>query len=193
MPLIVDKRKEQTKILDAFERCIEDKPIFNITLRDIAKKANMSHPKLLSYFPSKHDLIEAYCQYTKDYMVEHCRKWFSTHLRTSYETNLAYLSDFLRYIADGEAGENRPNATVQTYVLAKYDPKIAEIVEKEFAAWRAEMEQHLSEIYGSAPGAGEAEAMMALITGIFTCNYTGALTGSVNDSFLQRLKALSVE
>ena len=45
----------------------------------------------------------------------------------------------------------------------------------------------------SAAGAGEAEAMMALITGIFTCNYTGALTGSVNDSFLQRLKALSVE
>ena len=47
MPLVVDKEKEKAKILVAFEKCIAEKPLFNITLWDIASKAGMTHPKLI--------------------------------------------------------------------------------------------------------------------------------------------------
>ncbi len=86
MPLIVDKEKEKTKILQAFEKCIEEKTIDNITLRDIAAKANMSHPKLLNYFNNKEDLVLSYCEYAKEYMSSHCKYWFDNHDINDFKT-----------------------------------------------------------------------------------------------------------
>ncbi|MBQ6316819.1 MAG: TetR/AcrR family transcriptional regulator [Oscillospiraceae bacterium] len=107
-------------ILMAFQRCIEKKPIDTISLRDIAAEAGMSHPKLLHYFDSKDDLILTYVRYTKDYMTEHCMTWFATHDRKDYDSNLAFLNDFMHYVAEAPEGELRPNATTQTYVLGHY-------------------------------------------------------------------------
>ena len=53
MPLIVDKDAVRYDILMAFQRCIDKKPLMNVSLRDIAAEAGMSHPKLLNYFGSK--------------------------------------------------------------------------------------------------------------------------------------------
>ena len=44
MPLIVDKEAIREEILMAFQRCIEKKPLMNVSLRDIAAEAGMSHP-----------------------------------------------------------------------------------------------------------------------------------------------------
>ena len=52
MPLIVDKEAVRHEILMAFEACISDKPIDRISLRDIAARAGMTHPKLLNYYHS---------------------------------------------------------------------------------------------------------------------------------------------
>ena len=60
MPLIVDKEAVRHEILMAFEACISDKPIDRISLRDIAARAGMTHPKLLNYYHSKDDLVLAY-------------------------------------------------------------------------------------------------------------------------------------
>ena len=80
----------------------------------------MSHPKLLHYFDSKDDLILTYVKYTKDYMTEHCMNWFATHDRKDYDSNLAFMNDFMHYVAEAPEGELRPNATTQTYVLGHY-------------------------------------------------------------------------
>ena len=48
MPLVVNKEEEKAKILLAFEQCLTEKPIFSVSLRDIAGKAHMTHPKLLN-------------------------------------------------------------------------------------------------------------------------------------------------
>jgi hypothetical protein len=53
------------------------------------------------------------------------------------------------------------------------------------------MLEYLSEVYGSEAGSEEAEAMMILIAGTFICNYTGALTGDVNDNIIGTLGNLS--
>lgn len=190
MPLIVDKDKVRCQILDAFQECIKERPLSSITLREIAKMAGMSHPKLLNYFSNKEDLVIAYCHYARTYMVEHCKGWFACHNRKDYVSNLAYLNAFMQFVADGEAGENRPNATIQTYVLAQYSTEIRQIVVDEFREWRKTMEQCLAEIFGSGVWSKEGEAMMILITGTFVCNYTGALTGEINTSVLSCFKPL---
>ncbi len=114
MPIIVDKEKVRMEILMAFQRCIEKKPIDTISLRDIAAEAGMSHPKLLNYFENKDELILTYVKYTKDYMTQHCMTWFITHNRKDYDSNLAYLNDFMNYVADAPEGELRPSAGRRT-------------------------------------------------------------------------------
>ena len=52
MPLIVDRDKVRIDILMAFERCMKDTPMMNVSLRDIAREAGMSHANLLNYFKS---------------------------------------------------------------------------------------------------------------------------------------------
>lgn len=191
MPIIVDREAVRRDILMAFQRCIARKPMASVTLRDIAAEAGMSHAKLLNYYESKHDLLVTYVRYTRDYMSEKCSAWFETHDRADYASNLAYLNAFMDYVASGAVGETRPNATTQTYVLARYDPEIGALVQEEFRAWRTLMEQCLVRVYGPEVGAREAEVMMILISGTFICNYNRALTGAVNDDILGLLGHLT--
>ena len=192
MPKIVNKEAVKNSILAAFERCVESKPIENVSLRDIATEAGMSHASLLHYFGSRDELILAYVRYTRDYMSDHCRDWFLSHPRSSYSSNLDYMNAFMCYVADGEEGEHRPNATTQTYVLGHYHEEIGIMVSEEFAQWRRIMEQCLTAVYGSEVGAAEAEAMMILISGTFICNYNRAITGQINDNIIGTISRLAL-
>ena len=184
MPLIVDRNAVRMDILMAFQACIEEKPFTNITLRDIAQKAGMAHTKLLYYFKNKEDLLMSYVKYTQDYMSDKCVEWFMENPREGFDSNIAYLNAFMQYVAEGKVGENRPNATTQTYVLAHYNEEVRKLVIAEFRAWRTTMEACLIAIYGDEVGPKEAEAMMILISGTFICNYNGALTGNINSNIL---------
>ena len=123
-------------------------------------------------------------------MSEKCKQWFAEHDRADYESNLAYMNAFMSYVARGKVGENRPNATTQTYVLAHYDERVAELIREEFAEWRRVMEQCLKNIYGESVGRREAEGMMILIAGTFICNYNDALTGDISDDILGSFRRL---
>lgn len=184
MPLIVDKEAVRMEILLAFQRCIDKKPLTNISLRDIAAEANMSHAKLLNYFDNKDELLVSYVRYTREFMSEKCIQWFLEHDRAQYESNIAYMNAFMSYVARGKVGEKRPNATTQTYVLAHYNERVAQLIKEEFAEWRAVMERCLKTIYGDEVGAREAEGMMILIAGTFICNYNNALTGNISDNII---------
>ncbi len=191
MPIIVDKEKMRMDILLAFQRCIEKKPIDKVTLRDIAGEAGMSHPKLLNYFENKDALILSYVKYTREFMTKHCMEWFETHSRKEYESNLAYMNAFMKYVADAPEGELRPNATTQTYILGHYNDEIGKMIREEFKEWRSVMEGCLRSIYDGDIGREEAEAMMILISGTFICNYNGALTGEINDNIIGNIANLA--
>ena len=193
MPLIVDKKAVRMEILMAFQRCIDSKPLTNVSLRDIAAEANMSHAKLLNYFDSKEDLLVSYVRYTRDYMSQKCLAWFNEHDRADYGSNAEYMNAFMSYVARGKTGEQRPNATTQTYVLAHYNERVGELVREEFAEWRRVMELCLKRIYGDEVGAREAEGMMILIAGTFICNYNNALTGDISDNIIGSFKKLLSE
>ena len=146
---------------------------------------------ILNYFESRDDLVVSYVRYTKDFMTEKCKAWFLEHDRRDYESNLAYMNAFMSYVANGKVGEERPNATTQTYVLTQYNEEVAQLVKAEFKEWRETMEQCLIAVYGEAAGKQEAEAMMILITGTFLCNYNGVLTGGINHNIIGYLSNLA--
>lgn len=191
MPIVVNKEAVRMEILMAFQRCMEKKPMTKVSLRDIAAEAGMSHAKLLNYFESRDALVVSYVRYTKDFMTEKCKTWFREHDRGDYESNLAYMNAFMSYVANGRAGEDRPTATPQTYVLTHYNEEVARLVKEEFREWRETMEQCLIAVYGQAVGKQEAEAMMILITGTFLCNYNGVLTGGINHNIIGYLSNLA--
>lgn len=188
MPLIVNKEEEKKKILSAFEECIKEKPMFEVSLRDIAKKANMTHPKLLNYFQSKDDLVLAYCNYIKNFMSEHCRMWFKNHNPKDYQNKTDYMNHFMKYVQEGEDSHTRPIATVQTYVLAKYNLQVDKMVKDEFKSWRDLMKECLVSVYGTEATDEDSEYMMILIAGVFICQYNGVLTGNINDKLLTASK-----
>lgn len=190
MPLVVDREEEKRKILEAFEKCLVDKPIFTVTLRDIAARAGMTHPKILCYFNSRDDLVKEYCRYVKNYMYSHCESWFRSHDKEDYKTKQDYMNSFLEYCAKGEKGETRPSATVQTYVLAKYNDDISLMIKEEFSEWKALMKRCLVSIYGDEVRDDDAEYMMILITGIFMCSYNGVLSPGYGGNILSSLSFL---
>lgn len=193
MPLVVDREQEKSRILAAFEECIKEKPLFNVTLRDIAAKAGMTHPKILNYFSCRDEIVLDYCDYAKNYMAEHCKNWFAQHDPAQFSSKVSYLNAFMEYVANGTPSESRPIATVQTYVLAKYNNDIARMVQSEFASWREVMKKCLISVYGDHITENEAEYMMVLITGVFICNYTNALSGNINHDMLGAGAALLQE
>ena len=185
-PLIVDREKVRLDILMAFERCMKNTPMMNVSLRDIAKEAGMSHANLLNYFSSKEDLIVSYVRYVRDFVSQIWLEWFATHSRKRYKSNINYLNAFMSYVADNRFGENRPGALAQIYVMTHYNEDIARLVREEFVEWRRVVEKTLTEIYGEEVGKKEAEVMVMLIAGTLICNYCDVHTGRVKDSIVSQ-------
>lgn len=117
-------------------------------------------------------------------MNEHCRHWFEAHSADDFSSPLECMNAFMRYFSEGGTEENRPKATLQTYVLVKYNGDMQKIISGEFESWRNTMLDCLKKIYGDSVQMAQAEAMIILITGTFVCNYTGALTGNINSEIL---------
>ena len=190
MPLVVDKVKVRLDILMAFERCMKETPMMNVSLRDIAKEAGMSHANLLNYFSNKDDLVVSYVRYVRDFVSQICIDWFATHSRRRYKSNINYLNAFMSYVSENSFGENRPEALAQIYVLTHYNKEIADLVRKEFQQWRSVMETVLVGIYGEEVGKKEAEAMVILIVGTLICNYCDVHTGRIQDSMVSQFGPL---
>lgn len=93
--------------------------------------------------------------------------WFAEHRPEEYTDKKAYMNAFMQYVAEGEEGELRPVATVQAYVLAKYNEDADRMVKEEFAAWQALMRECLISVYGDEVTDADSEYMMILIAGVF--------------------------
>ena len=174
----------------AFEKCMKETPMMNVSLRDIAKEAGMSHANLLNYFNSKDDLVISYVRYVRDFVSKICLDWFETHSRKRYKSNINYLNAFMSYVAENNFGEKRPGALAQIYVLTHYNTEIAKLVKEEFADWRKVMEEALIKVYGNEVGKKEAAAMVLLIVGTLIANYCDVHTGRISSSIVSSFDKL---
>lgn len=190
MPLKVDRDATRTDILMALQRCVEDKPIESITLRDVAAKAGMSHTKLLYYFENRDDLLVSYVRLTRDSLSSWCEEWFAKHSLGEYASKRAFLDDFLSSAYARNMNANRANATIQTYVLAHYDEAVARMLHSEYRSWHETMGRCLEKAFGEPVDPRLTEVMMIVASGIFICNYNEAPTSHVASGLLDCLTDL---
>jgi AcrR family transcriptional regulator len=191
MPVIVDREEVQKNIIYAFQECIKEQPLAKISMRDVARKAHMSHQKMFYYFKDKNDLVYSYVRYAKDFLSNKCIRWFEENDRKNFKTNGDYINSFLKYIAEGREDEHRPNATVQIYVMSQYDTRIEKMVRDVFFQWKETMRECLVKNHVNEAGEKEAEAMMILIAGTFLCKYNKVLSGSINAEILKYILRLN--
>ncbi len=193
MPLIVDKAEMQQMIINAFQECINEKPLASVSMRDVAKQAHMSHQKLLYYFHDKKDLVYSYVRYSKDSFSNKCMAWFEENDQLESESNEEYICRFLKFVADFSKCGDKQKATVQIYVMAQYDQKIFAMLQDMFTYWKKKIKDCLIKIYGNAASDNEAEAMMILILGTFLCSSNRAISGNINKAILECIMNLGHE
>lgn len=190
MPAIVDKESVREDILKAFRRCIANKPIDKITLRDVAEEAGMSHAKLLYYFDSRDDLVYSYMKFSRGYLISRYEDWFDSHSRADYDSDMAFFNDFMRFVVDGNPADSQLNGIIQTYVLAQYNDKVRQLLADEYEAWLFALRRSLRKAFGRDCDPRIAEALMIVASGAYICHYNGALSGQLDGCMMTAIDAL---
>ena len=179
MPLIVDKEAIKLQILEAFNRLSDERPLTDISLREIAAEAGMSHTKVLRYFSSKNSLHEASVHWASSFMCVGVDEWFSTHDAHGYPSREAYLDDFFAYIAGGTMPGITPRNIVMTCSLGAYSPEIKAAVREEYQKLYQILATHLTEAFGEELAEEEISAVFLMFNGIYFTGFNEALFGGV--------------
>lgn len=131
MPLIVDKEKIKMEILDAYNRLTDERPATDISLREIAKEAGMSHSKVLRYFGNKNSLNIAAVHRAGQMLCDQVTEWFETRQREEFPDDKAYLNAFFHSISESRDVLITPKKIVLTTALASYSEELQIAVREE--------------------------------------------------------------
>jgi AcrR family transcriptional regulator len=183
MPLVIDKEKEKRKILDALGECLNDIPLGQISLRDIAKKAGFSHSKLLVYFGSKDQLLKAFYEDRFDAYYYGAVSWFSTSRTRSYTSMSTFFKDFIRYSVTDGIDMKSTNCMTQIFGLARYNPEIDNLIKISFGRMRYLFELAFKEMNIPEDKTSIcANSAICYIEGILLCRMLGFSNEDLLDS-----------
>lgn len=188
MPLIVDKKKVQKDIFDALDRCIQNKSIMKLSLRDIAKEANMSHSKILTYFDSKEALLSAFVDDFTEQYASYTLHWFKAHyplLQQEHQDEKTILRALMKALL--EYLENHyVRALLELYSCSIDEPGLHETVKASWAKWYDALNLILTQLY-HRDMSKEAQYIQILLEGVMfgTINQTIDL-----DDYIDTLLAL---
>jgi len=163
MPKIVDREKMQNKIFSAFQECVNEKPLFNVSIRDVEKKAGISHQEILYFFNTKQNLIICY--------VKHISKLYSEYYDSWQEFSVEKDGDFLKYIErklyELLNGDSKIHSRTfsQICVMAFYDDEIKEIIVEAYDSWRNTLKNLLRDVYGFDDSSA-ADALLSFVEGL---------------------------
>ena len=179
MPLIVDKEAIKLQILEAFNRLSDERPLTDISLREIAAEAGMSHTKVLRYFSSKNSLHEASVHWASSFIYAAVDEWFNSHTLSAYPSRQAYLDDFFSYIASGKMPGITPRNIVMTCALGAYSDEIKAAVRDDYVKLNQLFATRLSEAFGEELTEEEVSAVFLMFNGIYFTGFNEALFGDV--------------
>ncbi len=186
MPAIIDKEKMRKDIMIAFRDCANDKPLVEVSLRDVAKKAGMSHAKVLYYFDSKEDLMIACSLWVESLYKEMIEEWFSTHHINDYDSKVLYLDDLFHYLANGN-NEIDPKAVFSNIILGEYSPRLKQSTIEALSHMQDtfnkcltnELDKKLTEI--------ESKSVMLIVGGIFFDIFNGTMPDDYKEHIASHL------
>ena len=179
MPLIVDKEAIKLQILEAFNRLSDERPLTDISLREIAAEAGMSHTKVLRYFSSKNSLHEASVHWASSFLCAAVDAWFDCHKLSDYVSRQAFLDDFFTYIASGDLPGITPRNIVMTCSLGAYSDEIKAAVREEYEKLYQIFSVRLTEAFGPALTEEEISSVFLMFNGIYFTGFNNALFGGI--------------
>ncbi|MFV0560407.1 MAG: TetR/AcrR family transcriptional regulator [Enterococcus sp.] len=186
------KENLDEKVIDALQECLKQQTLFTISLRDIAKVAEVSHQKMLYHYKNREGIIHLYTEYVKDWLLEECLDWFNNHNRKEEESSLSYLNRFMNYVTVFSKEQTYQNATIQVYVMGQYDQEVAIMIQKIYHEWKKEMAELLEKKVG-VTSKQLTETMMIMICGTFLCNYNNLLSLGEQQNSIDSLSELTKE
>ncbi len=170
MPIVVDREKEKKYILSMFHECCKEKSISNVSLRDVAKKANMNHQKILYYFHSKEDLLLEYIYSFYD-IYQGNDKIFKRNLSTKREI----IDAIIDYLFEIDKDNSYNVIFTQILTLAFYNPKIKIAKEYVYKKWQ----DYIIEVFEKncvSYTSREIQAILMLMDGLLLDNQENTLT-----------------
>lgn len=147
MPLVVNKNQIRNDIILALRKCLEEKPLMNITMRDVAAKANISHSKILYYFHTKRELLRAYMEFTFESDSKVYEEFHADYLNGKIDVSSPrqYVKQFLQ-----EVLTYLPNnlALAQINILSYYDKDLLKSTAEVDMGPSDRINEVLSTLYG---------------------------------------------
>ena len=190
MPLVVDKKKISREIIEAFQKCVREKPITKVTMRDVAEQAGISHPKILYYFKNRDELLIAYAKYMTELYSLFFKEWVERAKADPFLKNepTEAISKMIEEIAEFDEVKHT-GAYEQLYALSLYQPEIAEAIHNAYTEWRKDLREILRELYGREMD-DMVNAILVLIEGVLLCTMNGELKNEKVSNLLYLYKQL---
>lgn len=167
MPLIVDKEKIRMEILDAYNRLSDDRPITDISLREISKEAGMSHSKVLRYFGNKNSLNIAAVHRAGQMLCDQVTDWFGKREKEEFPDNKAYLNAFFHSISESRNLLITPKKIIMTTALASYSEELQIAVREELDHIFSVLEEQLVTKYDKELSKEKIYAVFFMYFGIY--------------------------
>jgi len=136
MPPTVIRNERRLQILQALHQCLLEKPFYQTSIKDIARKAKVNHGLLHYYFENKEDILIQYIEYTFD----HYFKLFETRFAARFkdvEIDITAFEKQYRWMMN-EIAFNKESAIIFTeiWALSLYNPKIMDKLRNHYQHWQ---------------------------------------------------------
>lgn len=189
MPAPLDKDKVRLNIIKAFQRCAAEKPLPQISLRDVARELGVSHGSILYYFKNKDELLLACSRWAGGQFCDMISGWFESHDLRDYPSESAYLDAFFAFTLEDKSTETMPRAVVMNCVMGDYSPELKADIRYEGDRIRETLRRSAEKSLARSLGEEEAQGLVILLFGVYFCAFNGVMTGYSASAFscMQRL------
>lgn len=135
---------KKIQILEALNRCLQDKPFAKTSIKDIAQAAGVNHGLLHYYFKSKEDILIHYI----DYVIDHYRTMFNDWLaaqnmqkiddRQLMENCFLFLNDRITL------NKALSKVFIEIWEIAVYNPAVKSKLQRAYQEWMQVMADMLN-------------------------------------------------
>ena len=131
----VIRNERRLQILEALHQCMLEKPFYQTSIKDIARKAKVNHGLLHYYFENKEDILIQYIEYTFDQYFTIFEDRFTIRFKESKVDIKAFEEQYrwmLHEISFNEESSSRLELKIEFSV---YNHKIMDKLRKHYKRW----------------------------------------------------------
>ena len=127
-----DKR---IQILEALNRCLQNKPFDKTSIKDIARAAGVNHGLLHYYFKSKEDILIQYI----DYVIDHYRSMVKERFNDKKLKDIdkkKLIEEFFMFIQDRiTLDRSLSKVFIEIWEIAVYHPAVKDKLQCAYQEW----------------------------------------------------------